>query len=115
MNKAQKLLFSLDEMANLRTTDTGLPVVLFAGPDPKVGHKGIRIKVSKSYSNKYDPNDTFVMYIDSNTVKITGNTGELSQKDITTIKDYFTLHIEDFKKYWNMEIDDTDLRGLLKK
>jgi hypothetical protein len=119
MNKLQRLseLLSEDdlfEMANIRKDDTGLPVNIWVSPKPENSKKEIRIKVSKSYSNRVDPRDTFSIYLDGREAIVKGDTGELKEKDISTVKSFLISRIDTFRKFWDKQIDDDEIKRLLK-
>lgn len=74
----------LFEMSNVRKTTTGLPVNIWSSPMPKNWRKGLRIKVSNSYSNRVDPDQAFVLYLDGDAVKVEGDTGAWGRTEKAT-------------------------------
>jgi len=101
------------EMANIRKTTTGLPVNIWASPMPKNSRKGIKVRVSNSYSNTIDSNNSFSLYFDGYNVKIEGDTNEIKDEDINKIVDFLIKHRPLFQLFWHYKIDDDELKRRL--
>lgn len=103
----------LFEMANIRKSTTGLPMNIWASPKPENSKKGLRIKVSKTYGNRFDADECFSL-LNSNQVEVEGDTGEIKNADIEAVKSYLLNHRQAFLLFWEKKIDDDDLKRLLK-
>lgn len=106
----------LFEMANFRPKSTGLKTTIFISSGYVAGKKlnhGPRIKVSRTYSEKMNPLDTFSVTISDNPEVIGAN--NLKSEDIEQIKEFIILNKEVLLAYWEGEYDTSDLYGNLEK
>ena len=106
----------LFEMANFRPKSTGLKTTIFVSSGYVAGKKlfhGPRIKVSKIYTDKMNPLDTFSMTIEDNPEVV--GTHYLDLKDIDQIKDFIRLNKDILLAYWDGEYDTCDLYNNLQK
>ncbi len=103
---------SLFEMANLRQSSTGLPMVIWVSEKGHAQH-GPRIKVSKTHSHKANVTDAISVSI-SDEPEIVAGEG-LSTRDFNSVKNYIKLNKDVLLDYWYGEIDTAELISKLKK
>lgn len=96
----------LFEMANLRISDTGLPVNIWldeAGVQRNVQHAAPRLKFQNNYSEKADPNNLIPISISTHPQVLAG-TVRIKNKDLNTIKTFIILNESLLKEHWNGDI-----------
>lgn len=109
------LLAPMNEMANLTSDDTGLPVIIWFG---KVGGQhGPRIKVS-NVKGTFADNDNFVISVEKEPKILTPRNMKLKRDDINHIIDWVKLNYDVLMKLWNAYENNKgtiELLGMLKK
>jgi hypothetical protein len=106
----------LFEMANLRPSESGLPVTIYISTgfvEGKQLNHGPRIKVSNSYSTKFNIRDIFVMTI-ADDPKVIGSSN-LKESDVTLIKNFVIKNKEVLEAYWDDDISTMDMLHALQK
>ena len=111
MNKKIKLKDMLFEMSNIRKSESGLPVNIWASY--KNASHGPRIKVQTNYGTKMT--DDFFSITISDEPKVIGKTGEIKSSDIILVKKFIMLNKELLLKFWKDEIGASDVFNNLKK
>lgn len=87
------------EMANiLHERHSEMPCNIFISAKNDSKH-GPRIKIQNNYSPKLQSNNMFSMSISD--LKITGNTGELKERDIKYYRDFIERNKKVLMDYWN--------------
>ena len=106
----------LMEMASFRPNSTGIDrVVIWMGPKQAGAAKhGPRIKVSASYTNNIQPDDLFVMTVNTNPTIVAG-TPNLSSETIEDIKDWIRVNYQVLIAFWDYQIDDEQVKQMIKK
>lgn len=102
----------LFEMANLRQTSTGLPMVIWVSERGYAQHRP-RIKVATSHSHKIDISNSVSVSI-TEPPEIMAGTG-LSQTDLKLVQEYILLNKKALLEYWQGEIDTLELLEKLQK
>lgn len=104
-----ELLF---EMANIRPKTTNLSMIVYVSvgkiENKKMRH-GPRIKVSKSYNDRFNPLDTFSVTIDKRHPDVIGSTGDINSKDMEQVRRWIVLNYDVLMSYWDDEYDTADL------
>ena len=102
----------LFEMANLRSTSTGLPMTIYVSE--KQASHGARIKVSQNY-NKMNTSDLFSVSILPTPSIVAGDKGSISNSDLSKVYKWIKINQITLMDYWDRKIDTAELIGLLKK
>jgi len=106
----------LMEMSNLRYKTTGLPVIIFVSSgytEGKMLQHSPRIKVSKTYSEKMNPFDTFSVTISKNPEVIGDH--QIKSKDLNKIKEFVKENYDVLIEYWEGEIETLDMLHSIQK
>jgi hypothetical protein len=108
---AEDMLF---EMANVRPKESGLPVVIYISTgyvEGKLLNHGPRIKVSNTYSHKFDVSNTFVVTISE--YPVVKGTCTIKDEDLVLVKDFIIKNKDILEAYWEDDISTLDmLHGL---
>lgn len=93
--------YPLNEMANLRSDETGLAYTIWIGRIG--GNNGPRVKVS-NIKGKWRENDNFVLSIDPNNpeIKSKPETVKISNSDVNQVKKWITTNYDDLMTLWWM-------------
>lgn len=106
----------LFEMANLRQSETGLPMIIWADVDRKGSHNLPRLKVSTSHATRVGDADLVSVSIEDKPIILQKDKqGALSSPDMKAVSEYIRLNKEALLGYWNGEIGTLDLHAHLKK
>jgi hypothetical protein len=104
----------LFEMANVRPNESGLPVVIYISTgyvEGKLLNHGPRIKVSNSYSHKFDVRNTFVVTISE--YPVVKGTCNIKDEDLDLVKQFIIKNKDILEAYWEDDISTLDmLHGL---
>ena len=103
----EDLLF---EMSNCRTKTTGLPMVVYVSTKYVGGKEiqhGPRIKVAKTYDQKFNSFDSISITI-SDEPEVIGE-HQLSRKDIELVKKFIIINKEVLLAYWDGDIETIDM------
>lgn len=107
INEDSEYLF---EMANyFKKTHPQLPANMYISP--KNADHEARIKVQNNTGVKFQINNMFSIKIHD--LSIVGNTGKLEKEDIDYFKRFITKNKDILLKYWNWEIDSSELNNNL--
>ena len=94
------------EMANyFKSVHPQLPANMYISP--KDANHEARIKVQNNKGNKFQLSNMFSIKIHD--LSIVGNTGKLDKEDIEYFKRFIIKNREILFKYWNWEIDSSEL------
>ena len=115
--KIDEVLEDLFEMANLRKTETGLPVNIYVSSGGAIkGRHGPRIKVMYKSSDKFDINSTVSVLLkkDIDEDDVIGY-DKLDSNIFNAIKQYLNLNYDCLLEYWKDDISTMELMNKLKK
>lgn len=101
-------------MSNLRPKTTNLPMVIWILSKTGKEKHGPRIKAQNHYGDKIESGSWFSLTIDDSP-KVTGDTKDISSKDITKIKKFIIQNKDILLQHWNLDIDTNELFKKLKK
>lgn len=108
---------SLLEMANIRQTITGLPMIIWVdemGSDRRVKHNTPRLKFQNSYSTNRE-DDLLSISISENPKVLTKNKKiNIKSSDIEFLKKWISERYNLLMDHWNGNIDTDDLKVILK-
>ena len=110
-------VLDLFEMANLRKSETGLPVNIYVSSGGTVNERhGPRIKVMNSSSDKFDVHSTVSVMLKKDIVDedVIGY-NKLDSKVLNAVRQYINLNYDCLMGYWKDEISTTELVHKLKK
>ena len=90
----------LNELANLREKDTGLPVIIYASP--RQHSTGPRIKVARKAHDFNNDEDNFSVFISENPVVIAGDPkGIVSKEILEKIFNWVKRNLDILLDYWD--------------
>ncbi|HDY89484.1 MAG TPA: hypothetical protein ENH82_15395 [bacterium] len=98
----------LIEMANVRTEETGLPMVIYIRPRSKYIKHGPSIRVSKIYGNNISSSGLFSITISDNPKVTHKRTGDIEPKDIESVKEFIRKNQEPLFDLWYNRISPTE-------
>jgi hypothetical protein len=104
----------LYEMANLRPSETGINIVVYADQRDGLVKHAARIKVSKIYGDKTSQS-LFPITIEDNPRIIGNDIGEIKPKDIRKIIGWIKLNQQLLLDYWYRRITTTTFINGLRK
>jgi len=84
-------------MVNLAPPETGLPMVVWAGPSYGVPHD-VRIKVMQAHGMRMDPHNLAVVGVRPQPHLVAG---QLSTTDLRAVSDWISLNQVALIGYWN--------------
>jgi hypothetical protein len=97
LTEEQLLLAPMQEMANLASKTTGLPVVIWMGEIG--GQHGPRIKAS-NLKGKFAAHDNFVLNVDKDPQVMTPKSVKLKADEVQDIKDWIKLNYDELMALW---------------
>ena len=105
--KKMKENSNLYEMANIKQSTSGLPVIIFISPKGRANH-GHRVKVQNNYSSNTQEGNFFSITI-SEDPEIIGDIGEVKSSDLRKIREFVIKNKEVLLDYWNDKIDTAEV------
>lgn len=113
MTEEQILASPMNDMINMSSVNTGLPVVIWIGEI--TGHDGPSLKASNT-RGKFNFYDNFVITVDQDPQVITPRSVKLKSDEVEDIKNWIKLNYETLMLLWkHFETNEGDFIELLSK
>lgn len=105
------------EMANLRQSLTGLPMIIWIdemGSDRRVKHNTPRLKFQNSYSTNREDDLISISISEDPRILTKNKKMNIESRDIEFLKIWVSDHFDLLMNHWNGSIDTDELKLILK-